>query len=393
MSIDTTPSSSERIRLKKAVLVTWRILTSSDHAKSDINHLLSFFSGQVGDSQSVRAMIFDENFEPRFIDLLRTPEASRFVNRWRPHVEADADMPVSEQLRFMRHFTDLIAAQHEDLLATHNLAGTSVFEKDGAIRSSITRQAATHTGWTLHLTASGTGKYNCMRRNFSSKRGDLVLFGPDAVYDYAAVGEDEDWQHYWIYFQPSPSMLGWINWPELDPNIFHLSIDAQEIETFETLFLGVQRLNSIYDEVEKALFLNVTEQILIRSQKYLQSGQFAFRDSRVNEIKSHIVANIREPISITELTRVCGLSRSQLSVLFKRVTGQTILAWANDRRMALAAQLLLQTDHSISTVADEVGFSDALYFSRKFKTSIGKSPRDYRKSSIRTAVSPNADAK
>lgn len=387
ISFDTKSSPSERVRLENTVQVAWRVLTESDHAKSDLAHLFNFFLEQSGDSESVRAMMFDKNFEPLLIDILQAPQARKLVNRWRPLVESGTDMPSAEQLRFMRHFSDLISAQHENLLAANNLAGTSTFKTNGAIRSSITRQAATHTGWTIQLTASGTGQYDCIRRSYSSRRGDLVLFGPDAVYNYAAADDGGDWQHHWIYFQPTPSMLGWINWPELDPNIFHLSIDAQDFDMFETLFLNAQRLNSISDDVENALFLNLTEQILIRSQKYIESHHLAFRDSRVNEIKSHIIANIRDPISIVELTRICGLSRSQLSVLFRRVTGQTILAWTNDRRMALAVQLLLQTDHSISAVADEVGFSDALYFSRKFKTSMGMSPRNYRTKSLEAKYS------
>lgn len=55
----------------------------------------------------------------------------------------------------------------------------------------------------------------------------------------------------------------------------------------------------------------------------------------------------------------------------------------NTVRMEEACRLLCSTLMSISETADRLGFSDALYFSRCFRSFTGKSPSEYRKESAR----------
>jgi AraC family transcriptional regulator of arabinose operon len=48
------------------------------------------------------------------------------------------------------------------------------------------------------------------------------------------------------------------------------------------------------------------------------------------------------------------------------------------QRMELARQLLAVTDLPVAHVARRVGFTDALYFSRRFRASTAMSPTQYR---------------
>ena len=48
-------------------------------------------------------------------------------------------------------------------------------------------------------------------------------------------------------------------------------------------------------------------------------------------------------------------------------------------RMEKAASLLRSTDNSVNMIASEVGYSDALSFSKLFHKRFGLSPTDYRK--------------
>ena len=112
---------------------------------------------------------------------------------------------------------------------------------------------------------------------------------------------------------------------------------------------------------------------------FIENPEHVFIDTRCKEAQAFILENLRTPHSIDSIAKHVKLSRAQLSALFKRSSGQSITQWTNDRRMALAVQALLHTDHSVAAIADEVGFEDPLYFSRKFKSSIGLSPREYRR--------------
>ncbi|MEM6474364.1 MAG: AraC family transcriptional regulator, partial [Planctomycetota bacterium] len=75
-----------------------------------------------------------------------------------------------------------------------------------------------------------------------------------------------------------------------------------------------------------------------------------------------------------------GLSRRAFTSLFQKLTGTTWLVYV--RRLAInhAKHQLAQTELSIASVAFEAGFNDLSTFYRQFKSQVGMSPKQYRKS-------------
>ena len=83
-------------------------------------------------------------------------------------------------------------------------------------------------------------------------------------------------------------------------------------------------------------------------------------------------------ISVGELASLVGLSSSHLGTLFRRATGAGPAAFHTQLKMARARALLDGTARSVQDVAAEVGYADALYFSRLFRRHHGLSPTAYR---------------
>jgi len=358
--------------------MSWRLLTAPNPTEEDAEKVILWFSETVAQSESTRALIQEELSPKQFLDILSLASKGRVIKKWQHLMSGPMPDDRSGCTAFLRDFMELLGGQTEKVLRHRNLAATNSYHSSSFVQSSVQRGAGTHSGWSLHLTVRGEGNYDCIRQQYVAGPGDLVLLGPDAVYDYAAV-DDEIWEYHWIYFQPDPRIIEWLNWRELGPNIYHVKLTSAELPHFASLMIAAQDLNPQFDEIDRALFFNLVEHLFIRSQKCVDRKQVVFRDSRVNDAKAYILEHLDRPFTVVEVAQSLGLSRTQLSVLFKRATGQSILNWANDRRMALAVQMLLQTDHSVATIADELGFEDALYFSRKFKSYMGKSPRNYRK--------------
>lgn len=73
------------------------------------------------------------------------------------------------------------------------------------------------------------------------------------------------------------------------------------------------------------------------------------------------------------------LSYSHLAATFKNEKGQSMGQFHNELRMKKACQLLRSTLLSVSEIAEQLGFSDVLYFSKKFHSYSGMSPSNYRK--------------
>ena len=94
---------------------------------------------------------------------------------------------------------------------------------------------------------------------------------------------------------------------------------------------------------------------------------------------AYLHQNYAEPLSRAEIAAQVGFSENYLTDLFRREIGITPWDCLNRFRIQRAAQLLVETEHTISFIAQEVGYDDPAYFSRVFTKYMGLSPRDFRK--------------
>ena len=77
-----------------------------------------------------------------------------------------------------------------------------------------------------------------------------------------------------------------------------------------------------------------------------------------------------------EMAKFCHLSEAQLRRVFKQETGLSPKTFQDSVR-AQKAKDLLQNGFSVNIVSDLLGYADPFHFSRRFKTLIGKTPRDF----------------
>lgn len=96
-------------------------------------------------------------------------------------------------------------------------------------------------------------------------------------------------------------------------------------------------------------------------------------------------ANIREPISQSELADYVGLSRRQLQRLFQRYLMCTPSRQYLQIRLLRARELLHQTSMSLVEIASLTGFVSSSHFSKSYKELYGYSPSAERRNSRETA--------
>ena len=89
--------------------------------------------------------------------------------------------------------------------------------------------------------------------------------------------------------------------------------------------------------------------------------------------------NYNNNISIPELAKIENLSVSRYNTLFNKVTGISPVQYITNMRLTSACDLLVNTDLPIKQIAQMVGYTDAHFFSRIFRSKIGTSPAAYRK--------------
>ncbi|MES4908552.1 MULTISPECIES: AraC family transcriptional regulator [unclassified Streptomyces] len=82
--------------------------------------------------------------------------------------------------------------------------------------------------------------------------------------------------------------------------------------------------------------------------------------------------------TVAALAAKVGMSRAAFAARFRALVGEPPLAYLTGWRMTLGADLLRDTEATVSAVAHEVGYEDAFAFSVAFKRARGLSPSLWR---------------
>lgn len=89
---------------------------------------------------------------------------------------------------------------------------------------------------------------------------------------------------------------------------------------------------------------------------------------------------LAESKTVDELAAMLAISRRQLDRLFKDSFGQTAREYWSEMRLQHLHWRLVNSDHSLQLLADEVGIQDVSYLCKVFRKRFGVSPNTFRKS-------------
>ena len=108
-------------------------------------------------------------------------------------------------------------------------------------------------------------------------------------------------------------------------------------------------------------------------------------DSTMNQCVSNIISEISKSafdpqINLALVLLKSGYSEDYIRSCFKKITGKTPNEFLTEIRIKHACYLIdiHQDNLSLSEIAEKCGYLDYVYFSKKFKSVMGLSPREYR---------------
>ncbi|MEN0004970.1 MAG: ATP-binding protein, partial [Bacteroidota bacterium] len=102
-------------------------------------------------------------------------------------------------------------------------------------------------------------------------------------------------------------------------------------------------------------------------------------DTFILKVKAIVEAHLEdEEFDTQKLCREVGMSRSQLHLKLKALTGKSTSLFVRSIRLHEAKRLLRHSEMNITEVAYAVGFSHRSYFSRAFSEEFGLSPKQYK---------------
>lgn len=92
----------------------------------------------------------------------------------------------------------------------------------------------------------------------------------------------------------------------------------------------------------------------------------------------YIKMNYYKRLTLEEIAESAYLSKTYLSSIFKKETGQSISSYINRVRVDKSKTMLLQDSASIIDIANACGFEDQSYYTKVFKSITGMTPKKFR---------------
>ena len=151
-------------------------------------------------------------------------------------------------------------------------------------------------------------------------------------------------------------------------NVHPLHIDrlsstmAKKIENFQTMADGAELLQSM---VHKYCLL-------------VKNHSMQHFSKLVQHVILRIESDLTADLSLRAHAQQFSVNASYLSALFKKETGSTLTDYVNRMRIDHAIFLLNVTDMQVQTIAQYCGIPDVNYFTKLFKRTVGKTPKEYR---------------
>ena len=112
---------------------------------------------------------------------------------------------------------------------------------------------------------------------------------------------------------------------------------------------------------------------------YLKEEQDDGKEALIKQIMKHIQHNYSTDLTVEDICKQFGCSRSYFSHTFKKESGKSFREYLIDIRLEHAKRLLTLSNLNITEVAFSVGFSDSNYFTNIFRKKNGIPPLAYRK--------------
>jgi AraC-like DNA-binding protein len=148
------------------------------------------------------------------------------------------------------------------------------------------------------------------------------------------------------------------------------------VETLNRMYEHFIKKEFAYEIDLKCDMLTILKLILYDLKSSILKNMNQNEDS-LTAIYQYVVENYSEPFCFEAICHMYGYSYSNFRKLFKQKTGKSPNTFLTDLRLNKAAELLGTGEHTVSEVADMVGYQDSCYFSRLFKSKKGIAPSNY----------------
>ncbi len=228
----------------------------------------------------------------------------------------------------------------------------------------------------LHFVLNGKGILIINNETYHIQKNDIFLIPKGCAVQYFA-DDKEPWEYVWVTFDGKMAE-NYLNHVHLDANnpVITSTIAVSIYVPFISNILDTNKL-TYANEIRRVGYLYEILSTLIEAQN-AHSEQYDYSsETYVDYALQYIKSNYRD-IKVNDIANYIGINRSYLTAIFKKKLNVSPQKYLVSFRLQKAAKLLKSTDMSITDIASEVGYVDAISFSKMFKQEYNMSPKTFR---------------
>lgn len=228
----------------------------------------------------------------------------------------------------------------------------------------------------FQYTLSGSGELRYEDATYRLARGSAMLVHVPHDHRYRLPADADEWHFAYACFNGSEVLRILSAVERNNGPVFELAPNAAAVQTLRR----VLQLNTDYErnspfELSRLAYefaLSLMEDTIALASS---DGQPTW----LERVKRYAEAHLEDELSVSDLASVAGYSRFHFTHIFARYEKQAPQEYLSTLRIWRAKELLSAPELAVKEIAARCGFSDASYFCRQFRKSVGLSPGEYRK--------------
>lgn len=226
----------------------------------------------------------------------------------------------------------------------------------------------------IHI-LSGNGRFYCGTNAVDAAEKETIVVNSNELHQLEAENIE------YIFMIIKPSFLFGVDYDKI---VFNSKIpeDGAVTEIFGKIFRECGKGDICSDYIIKGeTYLLMSHLVKNYARERLSKQEYDTRIARMNKVNKMlewIHTHYSEQITTADLAKKWYLSESHICHIFKKAVGMTVLEYINRYRVDKAALLLLNTEETISQIAQEVGFDNLNYFDRIFRRYKNMPPKKYK---------------
>lgn len=236
----------------------------------------------------------------------------------------------------------------------------------------------THDAYAIGLVQQGVTDFWCSGKTVAIGPGDIALINPEQV--HACNPRPSRALTYWMFYIEPDLMC------EIARDVFGDDGEyprfAHSVVQDPRLWQGFADLYALMsspsDRLEKQVCLYDTLSRLVSQHTTRRAPALSHDDSSelMQAAQAYLLKNVTHNISLEELAAHVGLSPYHFLRRFRATFGMPPHTYRLQQRIHLAKRMLADGT-PIVQVALDTGFTDQSHFTRRFKTFVGTTPRQY----------------